>query len=245
MKHLFTIAAAVTAMRLAAAQSQPTVAELVAKHIQAKGGAGALHALQSLRLTGKMLVRGDQLELAVSETKKRPASVRQEATMQGLTAVQAYDGAEAWRIMPFQGRKDPEKMSPDDAKELIEDANIDGPLIDWQAKGSTVEYLGREDVEGTQAYKLRVVRKNGDVTVVYLDPDAFLEIREVTQRLEHGAQVETQTDFGDYEKIGGVFFPMSIESGRRGSSEKEKTNFDKGEANVPVDDAIFHFPAGK
>lgn len=221
------------------------VADLVAKHVQAKGGAEALKALQSIRLTGKNIVMGGRLELAVTELKKRPSSIRQEATMQGLTAIEAYDGAEAWKIMPFQGRKDPEKMSPDDAKELIEGGEIDGPLVDWQAKGSTVDYLGTEDVEGTQAHKLRVVRKNGDVTIVYLDPDAFLEIREVTQRVEHGAQVETETDYGDYEKVGGVFLPMSIESGRKGSSDKQKIIFEKSEANVPVDDSAFHFPAAK
>lgn len=245
MKHILVVAVGLAVAPLAFGQAQPTVADLVAKNVTAKGGAEALHALQSVRLTGKMLVRGGQLELTLTETRKRPGSIREEVTMQGLTAVQAYDGAEAWRIMPFQGRKDPEKMSPDDAKELIETADIDGPLVDWQTKGYTVDYLGTEDVDGTPAHKLRVVRKNGDVTMVYLDPDAFLEIRMVTQRVEHGAQVETETDLGDYEKVGGVFLPMSLESGRKGSNDKEKTIFEKAEANVPVDDSIFHFPAAK
>ena len=157
--------------------------------------------------------------------------------------VQAYDGAQGWKISPFGGRKDPEKMSVDDAKSLVEDAEIDGPLVDWQAKGSTVEYLGPEDVDGTLAHKLKVVRKNGDVSYVYLDPDHFLEIRVLTQRTEQGAQVEVETDLGDYEKIAGVFFPFSIEAGPKGSSDKQKIIFEKAEANVPVDDAVFKFPA--
>jgi hypothetical protein len=125
----------------------------------------------------------------------------------------------------------------------MEDADVDGPLVDWKTKGSTVEYLGTEDVDGTLAYKLKVVRKNGDVSFVYLDPDHFLEIRTLTQRIRHGAQVEEETDWGDYEKINGVFVPFSIETGRKGDPDKQKIIIDKVEANGPVDETIFHFPA--
>jgi hypothetical protein len=124
----------------------------------------------------------------------------------------------------------------------MEDAEIDGPLVDWKAKGSTVEYIGTEDVDGTMAHKLKVVRKNGDVNFVYLDPDHFLEIRVLTQRVEQGAQVEVETDLGDYEKINGVFIPFSEEAGRKGSPDKQKIIIEIADANVPVDDAVFHFP---
>jgi len=223
-------------------KNAPTADELVSKNIEAKGGADALRALQSLRLTGKLLVNQGQIELAYVQTKKRPGEVRTEGTLQGMTQIEAYDGKEGWKISPFQGRKDPEKMSTDDVKALMEDAEIDGPLVDWKAKGSTVDYLGTEDVEGTPAYKVKVVRKNGDVSFVFLDPDHFLEIRVVTQRIKHGAQEEVETDLGDYEKTGGVFIPTSIESGRKGDPDKQKIIIDKAEANVPADEAIFHFP---
>jgi hypothetical protein len=226
-------------------KNQPTVDELVSKNIEARGGADALHALQSLRLTGKMLVQQGQIQLAYLQTKKRPDEVRTESSLQGMTQIEAYDGKEGWKVSPFFGRKDPERMSADDVKTLMEDAEIDGPLVDWKTKGSKVEYLGTEDVEGTFAHKLKVVRKNGDVNFVYLDPDHFLEIRVLTQRMRHGAQEEVETDLGDYEKAAGVFVPTSIESGRKGAPDKERIIIDKVEANVPVDDAVFHFPASK
>jgi hypothetical protein len=223
-------------------KSASTVDELVSKNIEAKGGTDALHALQSLRLRGKLLTQQGQIELAYLQTKKRPGDLRTEATLQGMTQVEAYDGKEGWKISPFQGRKEPEKMSADDLKPLMEDAEIDGPLVDWKNKGSTVEYLGTEEVDGTLAHKLKVVRKNGDVSFVYLDPDHFLEIRVLTQRVKHGAYEEVETDLGDYEKSAGVFVPTSIESGRKGDPDKQKIIIDKVEANVPVDDNIFHFP---
>jgi len=239
----FTGVALISASAETQDQKAPTLDELVAKNIEAKGGADALRALKSLRSNGKLIVNEGQLQLAYAQTKKRPGEVRSEFSLQGMTAVQAYDGKEGWKISPFQGRKDPEKMSTDDVKPLMEDAEIDGPLVDWKAKESTIEYLGREDVDGTSAYKIKVMRKNGDVSFVYLDPDHFLEIRILTQRVRHGAQEEVETDVSDYEKIGGVFVPFSVESGRKGDPDKQKIVIEKAEANVPVDDVIFHFPA--
>ena len=242
---VFVVVLAVLSGPFLKSQTAPTLSvdELVAKNIEAKGGAAALNAVESLKLTGKLLVNQGQVQLTYVQTKKRPGEVRTDATLQGMTAVQAYDGKEGWKISPFQGRKDPEKMSADDCKSLIEDAEMGGPLVNWKEKGSTVSYLGTEDVDGTQAHKLKVVRKNGDVNFVYLDPDHFLDIRILSQRVEQGAQIEVETDLGDYEKIGGIFIPFSIEAGPKNSTDKQKIELDKAEANIPVDDALFHFPA--
>ena len=236
------VAALSTPAIFAQGTNQPTVDELIAKNIDAKGGAAALNSLQTLRSTGKLLVQEGQIELGYLQTKKRPDEVRTEASLQGMTQIEAYDGKDGWKVSPFFGRKDPERMSADDVKALVEDTEIDGPLADWKTKGSTVEYLGTEDVDGTPAHKLKVVRKNGDISFVYLDPDHFLEIRIVTQRVRHGAYEEVETDLGDYEKAGGVFVPTSIAVGSKGSADKQVVVVDKVEANVPVDDTIFHFP---
>ena len=250
MKHhlyiVLLIALTLGASHLSAApESSPqmTVDQLVAKNVEAKGGAAAVKALQSIKFTGKILVNQGQIAFGYVETRKRPNQVRIEASLQGMTAVNAYDGTEGWKISPFQGRKDPEKMSADDTKALWEDAEIDGPLVDWQQKGSKVEYLGTEDVDGTQAHKLKVTRKNGDVTFVFLDPDHFLEIRTLTQRMQNGAQVEVETDLSDYEKISGVFVPFSVETGRKGDPDKQKLIVDKAEGNSTNDDSVFKFPA--
>jgi hypothetical protein len=241
----FLSTAIIAAAAFAQDKTQPTVDELVAKNIDAKGGATALHDLQTLRLTGKLLVQGGQIQLAYMQIRKRPDEVRTEASLQGMTQIEAYDSKEGWKVSPFFGRKDPERMSADDVKALVEDAEMDGPLVDWQAKGNAVEYLGTEDVDGTPAHKLKVVRKNGDVSFVYLDPDHFLEIRVLTQRTRHGAYEEVETDLGDYEKAGGVFVPTSIEFGRKGAPDKQRIIIDKVEANVPLDDMMFHFPISK
>ena len=220
----------------------PTVDELVAKNLEAKGGAAALAAIKTIHFEGRLLINQGQVELKYGETKTRPGKVRTDALLQGMNLVQAYNGTNGWKIYPIYGRKDPEKMSGDEAKSLVEEAEIGGPLENWKAQGKAVTYLGAEDVEGTAAHKLKVVRKNGDISYVYLDPDYFLEIRIIDQRTEQGAKVEVETDLGDYEKINGVYFPFSIEAGSKGSTDKQKTIIEKAEANIPVNDFIFEFP---
>jgi hypothetical protein len=230
----------------AAARSAPTVEQLVAQNIEARGGAAALKAMQSLKIQGKLLLQDGQFELQFVQTVRRPASIRTEATIQGLTQVQAFDGATGWQINPFQGRKDPERLSTDDIKSLVETvADFDGALVDSQKKGNKLEYLGTEDIDGTLAHKIRLTRPSGDTEYVYLDPDHFLEIRLLSQRTEHGVRVETETDLGDYEKIDGVLVPFSIDSGLKGSSDRQKLVVNKAEINAKTDDVGFAFPSAQ
>ncbi|MCC6593069.1 MAG: hypothetical protein IT479_07300 [Xanthomonadales bacterium] len=228
---------------LPAAQAQ-TVDELVAKNIQARGGIEALRAIQSLKASGRMNFSGGEfsVDLGIVSYNERDARLRMEASIQGLTQVTAYDGREAWTINPFQGRRDPERMSAEDAKSLQVQADIDGPLVDWKAKGHRVEYLGTEDVDGTEAHKLKVSLANGDVQYRYLDPDYFLEILVVSQSMRRGVETETETELGNYEKVAGVYLPFAQESGPKGGRRGQKILLEKVEANVEIDDALFAFP---
>ena len=238
-----TLAAIIVALATPAAFAF-TADELAVKNVEAKGGIDKVHAIKTLKLTGHMRVQQDTLELGLVSFVKQPGSIRYEASIQGLTQVQSYDGKQAWQINPFQGRKDPEKLSADDAKGLGEDAaDFAGPLVDYQSKGYELDYLGTEDIDGTEAHKLRVTRTNGDITTVYLDPDYFLDIRTINRRIEHGVPVETVTDYGDYEQVAGVFLPFTQETAVKGSNERQKVQFDKGEANIEVSEGLFQFPA--
>jgi outer membrane lipoprotein-sorting protein len=219
-----------------------TVDELIAKNVQARGGLEKLKSVQSLRLTGKMTM-GPGMEAPFTLEQKRPMLLRMEFTVQGLTGVQAYDGTSGWQVMPFMGKKDPEVMTADDLKEAEEQADIDGPLVDYQTKGHKVELLGKDKIEGTDAYKLKLTRKNGDIQTVYLDADSYLEIKDEGQRTVRGSVVETETSLGDYKEVGGLMFPFSIESGIKGTEQKQKITIDKVEFNVPLDEARFKMPA--
>lgn len=241
--HIFRRAALGLGLLLAVTQVHAlTAAELVAKNIEAKGGAAALQAVTSLRREGRLIVNGGQFVLDLRETKQRPESIRTEISMQGLSQVQAYDGKEGWRIDPFGGRKDPERMAADDVREYAEDASIDGVLADAAAAKLPVEYLGTEDIDGTQAHKLKVTRKDGGVQYVYLDPDYFLEIRVESQRTVRGVKRTSVTEYGNYEKVGGVFWPLSIESGIKGDSDPAQYEYRSAVVNPEIEPDYFSFP---
>jgi hypothetical protein len=222
-----------------------TADELVNKNVAARGGMDSLQAIKSLRLSGKMIVGGFGAEIDAVQIYKRPGAYRFEGTLQGMTMVQSYDGKEAWRISPFQGRKDPERTSADDAKELAEQADFDGSWVNAGAKGNKLDYLSTEDVDGTEAHKLKVTLANGDVEYVYFDPDAFLVIRTLKQRTVRGVELREETDYSDYEKVNGTFVAFSTSSGNAGDTQRTKFTVDKADANASVDDATFAFPAGK
>jgi outer membrane lipoprotein-sorting protein len=219
-----------------------TVDEVIAKNVQARGGMDKLKSVRSIKSTATMAM-GPGMEAPGSLVQKRGNLARLEFTIQGLTAVQAYDGKNAWQIMPFMGKKEAELMSADEAKEVEEMADLDGPLVDYKSKGHQVELLGKEKVEGTDAYKLKVSLKNGDVQTVYIDADSYLEIKDETKRTVRGSEQVVESSIGDYKDVGGIFFPFAIENGLKGSPQKQKLTITKIELNVPADDSIFKMPA--
>ncbi|HYV65956.1 MAG TPA: hypothetical protein VE964_06915, partial [Myxococcales bacterium] len=226
-----------------------TLDEVLAKNLAARGGAANVQNLKTLRLTGRAVFtaigrRGATLQVAWAQVQERPGKFRSEVTRQGLTQVQAWNGKEGWKLSPFRGRREPERTSQDDSRALAQDADVEGQLISWREKGSKVEYLGLEDVDGTPAHKLRVALKDGDVQYVYLDPDAFLEIRIVKERRVRGSEQVTEADLGAYGQVAGVWIPTSINQGRKGESRSAHFIVEKAEANVAVDDHIFEYPQG-
>jgi outer membrane lipoprotein-sorting protein len=241
-RKLFLILTAAVVMALPV--TAQTVDELIAKDIQARGGLEKIKAVKTIRFTGKMSM-GQGMEVPGVMEQKRPNSMRMEFTLQGLTAVVAYDGKTGWQIMPFGGKKDPEQMGQDDLKEIIEQADIDGPLVDYKEKGNQVELVGKQSVEGTDAYKLKVTLKSGTVQYIYLDADSYLPIKEEGKRNIRGTEMEYETTFGDYKEVGGLMFAHSNESGVKGSPQKEKLTFEKIEINPPLDDSRFQMPEVK
>lgn len=243
--RFFCAVPALLALTSFAMAATPTITadELVAKNVAARGGMESIEAIKSLKLQGKLFISGLGAEVQATQTFARPSSFRSEATLQGLTLVRAYDGKEAWRISPFGGRKDPERTAPDDAKDLIASADFDGAWVNAAAKGNKLEYLGVEDVDGTDAHKLKVTLKNGDVEYVFFDPDAFLVIRTVQQRTVRGVEVSQETDYSDYERASGVYLAFATSSGAVGDTQKNKFTVEKADVNPAIDDALFAFPA--
>ncbi len=220
-----------------------TADELIAKNLQAKGGVDKIKAIKTYRVTGK-LVAGGGFTGEYGQENMRPNLVRETFSVQGLTAVQAYDGSTGWQIQPFGGSKTPQLMGEDDLPDLLIDSDFDGALVDYQAKGNTVEYLGHDVVDGDDALRLKVTLKSGNIIYYYLDPDTYLEIRKETQEFIRGSIKENVSDLGSYKAVNGVMYPFSIASGPKNDPTQWQTvTVEKLEVNVPLESSDFALPA--
>jgi hypothetical protein len=232
--------AALVAMPAAA----QTVDDIIAKNNDAKGGLAKQKAVQSVRMTGRMTV-GPGIEAPIVLEIKRPKSMRIDIAVQGMTITQAYDGTTGWMLNPLSGRTDPEVLPPDAIKSVEEQADMDGPLIDYKAKGNTVELAGKEKVEGTDCYKVKATLKNGDIRTYFIDAESFLDIKVESRTMVRGTEQLGETLVGDWKEVGGLLMPYSIDSGQPGAPVRQKLTIEKIELNVPLDDARFAMPVKK
>jgi hypothetical protein len=228
---------------LAATAPAQSIDEIVARHHEAVGGLAKLKAVRSLRMTGKIAI-GPGIE-APSVMEFKDGKFRLDAVIQGMTLTQAYDGQAGWQIVPFQGNKNAERMSPDDTKDAQEQADFHGPLVDTKAKGHSVELAGEDKVEGADAFKLKITLKNGDVRYAFIDKESFLSVKSEAKRKIRGTEVETENFESDYKEVGGLLFAHAYEGGPKGApaGQRQKITVEKIELNPAIDDARFVMPA--
>lgn len=218
-----------------------TADDLIARYLKTIGGSEKVGAAKTIRRSGKWR-GGGGLEADVVQENKRGGLVREEFSLQGMTAVNAYDGRTGWKIDPFQGKKDAEPLSEEEMHGILVDADFDEPLIDYKAKGSNAEYVGMDQFEGTDVYKVRVTLKNGDSRTYFLDTDSYVPIKIEEKRIIRGSEQEMETTLGNYKQVEGWYVPFSIETGMKGQDNKQKVTLSKVEVNVPIDDARFVKP---
>ncbi len=218
--------------------------EVLAGYYEATGGLDTIKGVKSIRMSGTMAM-GQGMESAFTRVVKRPDKRRLEFVFQGMTGIQGFDGEKAWQIMPFMGSPDPQLMTEEEARLVKEDADIDGALVDYQAKGHQLELLGREDIEGTPAYKIKVTLATGDVRYYYLDAEYYLPIRVDGKMTMQGNEVEFEQVFGDYKEVGGLMLAHSMEQRPKGApaGSGQMITISQVELDVEAPDEQFAMPA--
>jgi hypothetical protein len=209
-----------------------SVDDVLAKHYEAIGGLEAWTELESMVASGTISLAGGMAQGPFRAHQKRPSMTRIEITIQGMNIVQAYDGQTAWQIMPMAGSTEPVEADPATTASLMEQADMDGPLIGWREDGHSIEVVGTEMVDGIEAIHLTVVVR-GDTSQFYLDANTYLpiQIKTVTEGMN------TTTIMSDYRNVDGLLFPFSVEIDTQMGAQA--LIFDEVQINVPVDDQIF------
>jgi outer membrane lipoprotein-sorting protein len=241
MKLRRTIGLALVFCGVLAAQDL-TLDQILQKHYTSMGGLEKIKAINSMSMTAKMVMGGGQMEAPMTMKMKRPHMMRSDVSIQGKTFVRATDGTTAWQINPFTGGDEPQKLSGSEADQLNDNADLDGALVDYKSRGIAVELIGKEDVEGSPAYRLKVTRKGGRLETFWLDGTTFLTVKSTTKITQMGQELDVESFPSNYRKADGVMVPYSLEQKVNGRSMVQMT-VEKVESNVALDDAIFKMPS--
>jgi hypothetical protein len=225
---------------MAATASAQTVDELVAKNVEARGGAARLKAIESVRIERTVATLFNDIEIVIY--KKRPNLYRSEQRSKANPNVIARGFADtAWESANGKTTVR-EGAGPAEQREV--DADFDGFLVDYRDKGHAIALEGKARVAGADAYKLKVTMKSGAVRYVYLDAATLLERRhETTIELAPGRRVATTIDYSDWREVSGVKFPFAIEEERDAPGQTFVHYTKRIEVNVPLDDAMFRMPS--
>jgi outer membrane lipoprotein-sorting protein len=241
LKRLTCLAFGLALLTAPAMAEELTVEQIIANHIEAIGGRDTLDSINTLRLSGKMSMPGG-MEAPISIVQKRPNKMRVDVEFQGMGIVQAFDGTTAWMIMPFQGNPNPEPMSAEQTDDMKQQADIDGPFVDYKDKGHTIELVGKEDMEGSEVYKLKVTLKGGDVQHYFFDAEYFLPLKMESKTEFQGTEVEVENIFGDYKEVGGLMVAHSFEQRPKGAPAGQAFSIETVDINPDVADEDFTMP---
>jgi outer membrane lipoprotein-sorting protein len=225
------------------AEPAPNVeADLAARHVAALGGLEKLQTIRTLKRIGDVHMMGMDMPLVMYQ--KRPDKIRTEVEIPNMNVevISAYDGETAWMLNPMMGSA-PQAMSPEQSRNMLNQVDIDGTLVNYEAKGFSVEYLGETEVAGKPAHKLRLTHPDRPENFLYLDATTYLVVKSEGQGPDPqtGQLVTTEIYLSDYRPVNGVMMPHALEVHLRGEKFQDIV-FSSIVVNTEMSDKLFAMP---
>jgi outer membrane lipoprotein-sorting protein len=264
---MLLMAATVQAADTKSAKAKFTAEQVAEKNAAARGGLSTWLATQTLSMTGKMdagkikppakqdvlIENGRRHKVAKPEEDKivelpfvlemqRPHKTRLEIEFAGQTAIQVFDGTNGWKLRPFLGRREVEAYTSEEMKIAAQQQDMEGVLINYAAKGTKLTLDGTEQVEGKEAYKLKLTMKDGEIKHVWVDAKTFLDVKMDGTRELSGKPRTVTTYFRNYKTVDGLQIPYLIETNVEGIRGSEKIHLDRITVNAKLDNSRFTKP---
>jgi hypothetical protein len=220
-----------------------TAEEIVTKYLSARGGHDKIKAVHSERVIGTISFGAGVDGLFVVE-RERPLKMHMELSLNGATMIRVYDGKSAgWIYNPFTKDPSVEPMTEADLRNIFDEADFEGPFVDYKQKGNQIEFAGKTEVEGKPAYKIKLTNKNGDVSNFSFDAATYLILKWEGNRRVGDKDQPSESFFRDYREVEGLKYPFLIESRSPGTDQSQKLVADKLEVNISIDEAHFGKPS--
>jgi len=209
-----------------------TAEEIIKKHIDAIGGADNWRKINSVKMVAAINANG--MEIPLNMTVLQNKGMKVDFTINGMTGWQILTDKAGWAYAPFAGQTKPEAMTEEMLKQSQDQLDIQGGLIDYQQKGNKVAYLGKDDADGTECYKLKLTYKSGKEETVFIDASNYYHIRSKTKVKADGKEQELTSNMGNFQKLPeGIVYPMSLDNGFGPMTIKSV------EVNKPIPDDFF------
>lgn len=209
-----------------------TLDEIVNKNTEAMGGKEKLASLKTVKMTGNMSVQGT--DISITMTKTHLIGMRTDIEVMNTANYQIVNQTKGWIFMPVAGMDAPKEMTEDEFKVYSNQTDIQGVLFNYKDKGSTVELVGPEKVDGADAYNIKVTFKNGRVNNYFVDKTTSRIIKVTGKATIQGQETDIATSFSDYKQnADGHWFPYMI------TNMQGPITIDKIETNVAVDEKIY------
>ncbi len=225
------------------AAAAQTADEIVKKALDARGGVEKIKAVQSERISGRVSFQQGMAGTFVVEL-QRPLKMHVEISVEGQKIVRVYDGkSSGWMINPFAENKDVQPLPPEELKNISDESDFDGPLVDYKAKGNEIELAGKEKLDDKPVYRLKLTNKNGEVRFYFFDASSFLLLKWNGVRKTGDQEIPWESFFSDFHEVQGLKYPFRIDQGSPGTDIKQTLTAEKIEIDPRIDDSRFSKPA--
>jgi outer membrane lipoprotein-sorting protein len=221
-----------------------SVDEIIQKNLEVKGGLKKLKEIQTIKQTGKMVM--GSFEMKVTMWFKEPTMVKMEMLISEKKMTMAYDGTTAWQMSPLTGSEEPQEMAGQQAEQFKDNVDMfSDPFVYYKEKGFKFELEGKEEIEGTPAYKLKLTKKDGKVIYYFVDAESFIELKtQMTREIAEGQEMVFESFLADYKEVDGVMMAHSL-SIKVNGQDQGNIVVDSVEFNVQLDDNFFKMPPKK
>jgi hypothetical protein len=209
-----------------------TVDEVITKHIEAIGGKDAWNKVNSLTIDGILNVQGADVKISLWQVHGK--GMRQDILVQGIAGYQIVTPTQGWTFLPFQGQTEVSAMSEEDLKQAQNELDTHGSLVDYKEKGHTADLAGKENIGGTECYKILLALNSGKKETVFIDSKNYYVVRTITKQKVNGQEQDLQTTYSAFEKI-----PEGIVVAKSLTLPYGTMTLNKVEVNKPVDENLF------